>query len=60
MDARLTLIQQKLGAADPAFLAQVKRDIAAGIASSVFTDMPAHTRNLESAYRSAIGTWTEG
>jgi tetratricopeptide (TPR) repeat protein len=41
---------------DAAFRAGVKRDIAAGIAKSELTDMPAHTRNLESAYRSAIGT----
>ena len=45
---------------DAAFRFTVKGDIAAGIATSVFTDMPAHTRNLESAYRSAIGTWTDG
>jgi protein O-GlcNAc transferase len=45
---------------DAAFRTDVKRDIAAGIAKSSFTDMPAHTRNLESAYRSAIGTWTDG
>jgi len=45
---------------DGVFCAGVKRDIAAGIAKSTFTDMPAHTRNLESAYRSAIGTWTDG
>ena len=33
----------------------MQRGIAAGIATSPFTDMPAHTRNLEAAYRSALG-----
>jgi predicted O-linked N-acetylglucosamine transferase (SPINDLY family) len=45
-------------AGDAAFRASVKRDIAAGIARSPLTDRRAHTRNLETAYRSAIGTWT--
>jgi len=45
---------------DAAFRASVERDIAAGIAKSSFTDMEAHARNLESAYRTAIGAWTDG
>jgi predicted O-linked N-acetylglucosamine transferase (SPINDLY family) len=45
---------------DAAFRGAVKRDIAAGIAKSPLTDMAAYTRNLESAYRSAIGSWTGG
>jgi predicted O-linked N-acetylglucosamine transferase (SPINDLY family) len=47
-------------AGDAAFRASVERDIASGIASSPLTDMRAHTRNLEAAYCSAIGTWTSG
>ncbi len=47
-------------AKDAAFRDAVKRDIAAGIARSPLTDMPAHTRNLEAAYRSAIESWTGG
>jgi len=47
-------------AKDAAFRDEVKRDIAAGIARSPLTDMPAHTRNLEAAYRSAIESWTGG
>jgi len=43
-------------AKDAGFRTSVKRAIAAGIAKSELTDMPTHTRNLEAAYRSAIGT----
>jgi protein O-GlcNAc transferase len=39
---------------DPSFLLDVRAAIAAGLASSPLTDMPAHTRNLEAAYRSAL------
>jgi predicted O-linked N-acetylglucosamine transferase (SPINDLY family) len=52
-------IAERLGN-DAAFRTSVKRDIAAGIAKSIFTDMPAHTRNLEAAYRTAIAAWTDG
>jgi predicted O-linked N-acetylglucosamine transferase (SPINDLY family) len=47
-------------AGDAGFLAEVRRGIAAGIANSTFTDMAAHTRNLEAAYRTAIEAWTDG
>ena len=42
------------GAGEAAFMQAVKAAIARGIASSPLTDMPAHTRHLEAAYRSAI------
>jgi len=41
-------------AQDAAFAASVKAAIARGIASSPLTDMAAHTRHLEAAYRAAI------
>ena len=33
---------------------EVRAQIAAGLESSVLVDMPAHTRNLEAAYLSAL------
>ena len=39
---------------DAAFASDVRAAIARGIASSPLTDMPAHTRHLEAAYRAAI------
>jgi len=39
---------------DRAFRSEVKAAIASGIASSVLTDMPAHTRALEAAYVRAL------
>ncbi len=41
-------------ASEAAFMQAVKAAIARGIESSPLTDMPAHTRHLEAAYRSAI------
>lgn len=41
-------------AEDPAFASAVKAAIARGLAGSPLTDMPAHTRHLEAAYRAAI------
>lgn len=39
---------------EPAFLAEVKSAIRAGIASSPLTDMEAYTRHLEAAYLEAL------
>jgi len=39
---------------DPGFMADVRAQIRAGIAHSTFTDLPAHARNLEAAYLSAL------
>ena len=39
---------------DPAFRADVRTAIAAGLAQSPLVDMAAHTRNLEAAYRAAL------
>jgi len=39
---------------DPAFMADVRAQIRAGIASSPLVDMPAHTRALERAYVAAL------
>jgi len=39
---------------DPAFMAQLRAKIAAGIARSPLTDMAAHTRHLEAAYVEAL------
>ncbi len=39
---------------DSAFRAEVKAAIAAGLAGSVLTDMPRHTRALEAAYERAL------
>jgi predicted O-linked N-acetylglucosamine transferase (SPINDLY family) len=39
---------------DPAFTADVKARIAAGLAHSPLTDMPAHARRLEAAYLRAL------
>ena len=41
-------------AEDPAFAREVRAAIAAGVAHSPLTDMPAHTRHLEEAYRAAL------
>ena len=41
-------------ATDPAFMAQVRAAIRAGIERSPLTDMDAHTRNLEQAYTEAL------
>jgi predicted O-linked N-acetylglucosamine transferase (SPINDLY family) len=41
-------------ASDPAFMRGVRERIAAGIAHSTLTDMPAHTRHLEAAYVKAL------
>ena len=41
-------------ATDTAFMREVRSRIAEGIAHSSLTDMPAHTRNLESAYVAAL------
>jgi predicted O-linked N-acetylglucosamine transferase (SPINDLY family) len=41
-------------ATDPAFTAQVKAAIRAGLERSPLTDMDAHTRNLEQAYMEAL------
>ncbi len=45
-------------AGDAGFMASVRAAIARGIASSALTDMPAHTRHLEAAYRAAIDPGT--
>jgi predicted O-linked N-acetylglucosamine transferase (SPINDLY family) len=42
-------------ATDAAFYTEVKTAIRAGLASSVLTDMPRHTRDLEAAYDQALG-----
>jgi predicted O-linked N-acetylglucosamine transferase (SPINDLY family) len=39
---------------DSTFRDSVRRAIAAGIAHSPLTDMPAHTKHLEAAYVAAI------
>lgn len=39
---------------DAAFARDVRAQIARGLAQSPLTDMPAHTRNLEAAYRAAL------
>lgn len=39
---------------DAAFAAAVRASIARGLAGSPLTDLPAHTRHLEAAYRAAI------
>jgi protein O-GlcNAc transferase len=39
---------------DAAFAREVRAAIAAGLARSALTDMPAHTRHLEEAYRAAL------
>jgi protein O-GlcNAc transferase len=39
---------------DPAFMADVRAQIRAGLAHSPLTDLPAHARNLEAAYLSAL------
>jgi predicted O-linked N-acetylglucosamine transferase (SPINDLY family) len=41
-------------ATDAAFMAETRAAIHAGLASSPLTDMVAHTRNLEAAYRRAL------
>jgi predicted O-linked N-acetylglucosamine transferase (SPINDLY family) len=41
-------------ATDPAFMAEVRAAIRAGLDSSALTDMVAHTRNLERAYLRAL------
>jgi protein O-GlcNAc transferase len=41
-------------ATDPAFMAEVRASIRAGLARSPLTDMDAHTRNLERAYLRAL------
>jgi protein O-GlcNAc transferase len=41
-------------ATDPAFMAEVRAAIHAGLERSPLTDMPAHTRHLEQAYRQAL------
>lgn len=41
-------------AEDPAFAREVQAAIAQGLAHSPLTDMPAHTRHLEEAYRAAL------
>jgi len=41
-------------AEDPAFMHDVRARIRAGLAHSPLTDMPAHTRNLERAYLTAL------
>jgi predicted O-linked N-acetylglucosamine transferase (SPINDLY family) len=46
-------IAQRL-ATDAAFKAEVKAAIRAGLQHSPLTDMAAHTRNLEQAYRQAL------
>ncbi|MCC7328469.1 MAG: tetratricopeptide repeat protein [Burkholderiales bacterium] len=39
---------------DPPFRAEVRAQIVAGLANSALTDMSAHTRHLEAAYREAL------
>jgi predicted O-linked N-acetylglucosamine transferase (SPINDLY family) len=39
---------------DPAFMREVRTAIAGGLAQSPLTDMTAHTRHLEEAYRAAL------
>jgi predicted O-linked N-acetylglucosamine transferase (SPINDLY family) len=39
---------------DPAFVAEVKAAIRAGLAHSPLTDMPRHARALEAAYEAAL------
>ena len=41
---------------DQSFYEKTKAEIKAGISHSVFTDMKAHTRNLEAAYQQALNT----
>jgi predicted O-linked N-acetylglucosamine transferase (SPINDLY family) len=41
-------------ATDPAFMAEVRASIRAGLTRSPLTDMDAHTRNLERAYLRAL------
>jgi predicted O-linked N-acetylglucosamine transferase (SPINDLY family) len=41
-------------ALDPAFMRDVRKRIREGLARSVLTDMPAHTRSLERAYVAAL------
>ena len=46
-------------ASDAEFYATVKTDIRSGIANSTFTDVAAHTRNLEIAYQYALNSTKE-
>ncbi|MGE5667452.1 MAG: tetratricopeptide repeat protein [Betaproteobacteria bacterium] len=41
-------------ATEPAFMGEVRRQIAAGLRQSALTDMVSHTRNLEAAYVRAL------
>jgi hypothetical protein len=41
-------------ATDPAFMRSVRKCIGDALPASALTDMPAHTRNLERAYLSAL------
>lgn len=47
-------------AADPAFRAEVRAAIAAGLTDSALTNMTAHTRHLEAAYRTALAERAPG
>ena len=44
---------------DPEFYEKIKSDIKAGIVDSTFTNMEAHTRNLEAAFRHALNLTME-
>ena len=46
-------------ASDAEFYATVQADIRSGIANSTFTDVAAHTRNLETAYQYALNSTKE-